>query len=532
MATTTLETAVGEVASRSPRLDTGRLAALAARAAVAPGRPRFAVRSPLDGREIGRLPSGTRDDVTAAVARARRAQEAWAHRTFDERAEVLVRLHDLVLERQEEVLDLIQLESGKTRAHAFEEVGDAAMVVRYYAVHAEEHLRPRRRRGAMPGLTVTWEHRHPKGVVGMIAPWNYPLTLTLTEAAPALMAGNAVVVKPDRQTSFTALWAAELYDLAGLPADLFLVVPGEGAELGAPLVEETNYVSFTGSTATGRLIARQAGERLIGCTLELGGKNPMLVLADADLEAAVEGALRGCFSSAGQLCISIERLYVHLSLYHRFVERFAEETRALRLGAGLDWEADMGSLVSEAQLRKVEEHVRDAVAKGATVHAGGRARPDVGPYFYEPTVLSGVTPEMTLFAEETFGPVVAVYPFESVNEAIERANASRYGLNASVWTADLELGHRVAARLEVGTVNVNEAYAAAWGSTDAPMGGFKESGLGRRHGAEGILKFTEAQTVALQRLVPFAKPAGMGEERFARTFSQTLKVLRRVPGLR
>jgi succinate-semialdehyde dehydrogenase/glutarate-semialdehyde dehydrogenase len=399
-------------------------------------------------------------------------------------------------------------------------------------VHAADHLAPRRRRGALPGLTTTWEHRRPKGVVGMISPWNYPLTLSFSEAAPALMAGNAVVLKPDRQTSFTALWAAELYERAGLPPDLFLVVPGEGAELGPPLIDECDYVSFTGSTATGRGIARQAGERLIGCTLELGGKNPMLVLADADLEAAVAGAVRGCFSSAGQLCISIERLYVHLSLYHRFLERFAAEARALRLGAGLDWEADMGSLVSAVQLHKVEEHVADAVAKGATVHAGGRARPDVGPYFYEPTVLSGVTPEMTLFAEETFGPVVAVYPFESVNDAVERANASRYGLNASVWTRDLELGHRLATRLDVGTVNVNEAYGAAWASVDAPMGGCKDSGLGRRHGAEGILKFTEAQTVALQRLVPVAVPRGLDDERFGRALAWTLKLVRRVPGLR
>ena len=307
---------------------------------------------------------------------------------------------------------------------------------------------------------------------------------------------------------------------------------GEGAELGPALIEESDYVGFTGSTATGRKVARQAGEQLVGCSLELGGKNPMLVLADADLDEAVPGSVRGCFSSAGQLCISIERLYAHSSLYGRFLRRFVEAAQLMKLGAGLDYDTDMGSLVSAAQLAKVEEHVQDAVRKGATVHHGGRRRPDLGPYFYEPTILSGVTPEMTLYAEETFGPVVALYEFDTINEAVERANATPYGLNASVWTRDTALGHRVATRLRCGTVNVNEAYAAAWGSVDSPMGGMKLSGLGRRHGAEGILKYTEAQTVAIQRGLQFAPPSGVSEETWSKALSQTLKLLRRVPGLR
>jgi succinate-semialdehyde dehydrogenase/glutarate-semialdehyde dehydrogenase len=258
----------------------------------------------------------------------------------------------------------------------------------------------------------------------------------------------------------------------------------------------------------------------------------MIVLADADLDAAVAGAVRGCFSSAGQLCISIERLYIHASLYHRFVDRFLTAAKALRLGAGLDYDSDMGCLISAEQLAKVDAHVQDAVAQGAHLRTGGRPRPDLGPTFYEPTVLTGVTPEMTLFHEETFGPVVAVYSFESVNDAIEQANASSYGLNASLWTEDTELGHRVAARLRVGTVNINEAYAAAWASVDAPMGGFKDSGLGRRHGAEGILKYTEPQTIAIQRGMPLAAPAGVADEVFSRAMSVTLKALRHIPGLR
>jgi succinate-semialdehyde dehydrogenase/glutarate-semialdehyde dehydrogenase len=492
----------------------------------------FPVHAPATGRLIGEVPAGTPDDVREAVRRARKAQEDWVHRTVEERAEPILRFHDLIIERQDEILDLIQLESGKARKHAFEEVADTAIVARYYAFSAGDHLAPRRRQGALPGITVAWEHHQPLGVVGIIAPWNYPLSLAVTDAIPALLAGNAVVLKPDRQTPFTALWAVDLLIEAGLPVDLFQVVTGEGAVLGTPLIEACDFLAFTGSTATGRKVARQAGERLIGCALELGGKNPMIVLADADLEAAVAGAVRGCFSSAGQLCISIERLYVHDALYHRFLDRFIAETKALRLGAGLDWDSDMGCLISAAHLAKVDAHVRDAVAKGAHVRTGGRPRPDLGPTFYEPTILTGVTPEMALFSEETFGPVVAVQRFESVHEAVELANATEYGLNASLWTADTELGHRVAARLRAGTVNVNEAYAAAWASVDAPMGGMKDSGLGRRHGAEGILKYTEAQTIAIQRGMALAAPAGVADEVFSRAMSVTLKALRRIPGLR
>ncbi len=256
------------------------------------------------------------------------------------------------------------------------------------------------RRGALPGLTSTREYRHPKGVVGNISPWNYPLTLAVTDALPAFMAGNAVVLKPDRQTSFTALLAAELLDEAGLPRDLFVVVTGEGWETGPALIGEVDYIAFTGSTATGRTVARQAGERLTGCSLELGGKNAMIVLGDADLERAVKGTVRGCFSNAGQLCLSIERLFVQDSICDHFAKRFAQRTRNLKLGSALDYTVDVGSLISQRQLDTVSEHLPDAVEKGATVLAGGRPRPDLGPLFYEPTVLTDVRAGMTLFADE------------------------------------------------------------------------------------------------------------------------------------
>jgi acyl-CoA reductase-like NAD-dependent aldehyde dehydrogenase len=488
----------------------------------------IAVRAPYTGAAIGTIPAGTVADLELAVQRARAAQMAWSGLTFGDRARIFLCFHDLLLERQDEVLDLIQWETGKARRHAFEEVLDTAIVTRYYARRAEGLLRPRRRKGALPLLTRTMELKSPVGVVGLIVPWNYPLNLAVTDAVPALMAGNTAVLKPDVQTSFTALWAVDLLRQAALPPDVLGVVTGEGPLLGPALGERVDYVMFTGSTRTGRLVARQAAERLIGCSLELGGKNPMLVLADADVDAAVYGAVHGCFASAGQVCVSIERIYVHESIAERFLAGFAERTRALRLGASLDYTMEMGSLTGERQLQRVEEHVADAVKKGAVVVCGGHRRPDLGHLFYEPTILAQVTDRMEVYAEETFGPVVSVYPFADESEVVERANATRYGLNASIWTRDTARGARLAQRIRAGNVNVNESYAAAWGSVDAPCGGRKESGMRARHGAEGILKFTETQTVAVQRLIPVGVPEGMDAGLYARWMTRLLKMLRRV----
>jgi succinate-semialdehyde dehydrogenase/glutarate-semialdehyde dehydrogenase len=252
----------------------------------------------------------------------------------------------------------------------------------------------------------------------------------------------------------------------------------------------------------------------------------MLVLEDADIEKAAAGAVRACFSSAGQLCISIERLYVHASVADVFLERFAARTRAMRLGGALAYGADMGSLAGARQLEAVERHVADAVAKGARVLAGGVARPDIGPYFYEPTILDGVAQPMAVCTEETFGPVVSVYRFTTEEEAVEHANSTPYGLNSSVWTTNARRGREIAARLRTGTVNINEGYAPAYGSVQSPMGGMKDSGLGRRHGSEGILKYTEAQTIARQRLLPMAPSLGMDDEKYAAFMSRSLRLMK------
>jgi succinate-semialdehyde dehydrogenase / glutarate-semialdehyde dehydrogenase len=459
------------------------------------GRTRSVI-APFTGDVLHELPLSSAQDVADATAAARVAQASWWAAGWAHRREVLLRAHDLLLERRELLLDAVQTETGKTRGQAFEEVFNSAAATRYNALAAHRVLQGGPRRGGIPLVLRARVQYRPKGIIGVITPWNYPLSLAIMDIAPALAAGNGVVQKADDQGALSILAARRCFTDAGVPEALWAVVAGDGDEIGNAVVDAGDYVSFTGSTATGTRVAQRAAGRLVPASMELGGKNPMIVLDDVDPAKAAADAAYGCFSAAGQLCVSVERIYVLRGVADRFIPAFAERVTSLKLGPDLDYTTDVGSLATKAQLDRVTAHIDDAVAHGATVLAGGRARPDIGPYFVEPTVLTDVSSAMQCFAHETFGPVVAITVVDSEDAAIAAANDSEFGLNASVLAGSHSRGLRVAERLRAGSVNVNEGYRATFGSVDAPMGGVKHSGLGRRNGAEGLLRYADATTIA------------------------------------
>ena len=493
-------------------------------------RPSKTIVEVFTGRPLTSIPVGTAADVEAAFAEARAAQVDWAKRPVAERLEVISRYRDLVIKNREFLMDLLQAEAGKARWAAQEEIVDLVANANYYARVGGGLLKPHKVQALLPGIGKTTVAYQPKGVVGVISPWNYPMTLTASDSVPALLAGNAVVLKPDSQTPYCALACAELLYQAGLPRALYAIVPGPGSVVGTAITEKCDYLMFTGSSATGTQLAEHAGRRLIGFSAELGGKNAMIVTRGANLDKVALAATRACFSNAGQLCISIERIYVEKDIAEEFTQKFGNAVRDMKLGTAYDFSVDMGSLISDGQLKTVAGHVDDATAKGAKVIAGGKARADIGPLFYEPTVLADVTPEMECAANETFGPLVSIYPVADVEEAVEKANDTEYGLNASVWASSTGEGEKIAARLRSGTVNVNEGYAFAWGSLSAPMGGMGLSGVGRRHGPEGILKYTESQTIATARLLNLDPPFGMPTMLWRKALLPMVRAVMMLPG--
>ena len=484
--------------------------------------------SPFPGVTIESVPESSKQDVALAVAKARKAQTAWANTEVSNRVKILDRFHKLLIENQDELLTTIQAETGKSRFHAADEILGLAMITAHYAKIGKRALAPKRRAGALPIFTKTYVLSQPKGVIGIISPWNYPLVLSICDALPAILAGNTVVVRPDNQTPWSAIRGLNLLRQAGLPEGVMTIVTGDGNTTGTALIDEVDYVCFTGSTKTGKIVAAQAGARLIGASLELGGKNPMIVCADANLETFLEVAVRGCFTSAGQLCVSIERMYIHESIYEKFLSAFVEKVKELKLGAQLGWGYDVGSLVTNALVNRVSDAVSTAVAQGARIETGGKLRTDIGPNVYEPTVLTGVKKDMKISTEEVFGPCVYVQPFSSTEEATALANDSIYGLSASVITSNARAGRRIAEQLRSGSVNINEGFAAAYGSVAAPMGGMGQSGLGRRHGIEGLLRFTQPQTIARQRWISIGPKFGFDEEQWTKLLGKSLLVLKRL----
>jgi len=461
------------------------------------------VENPATGEIIRTVPAVAPAEAATLVARARAAQPGWEALGFEGRGRVLRRAQKWVTDHAGRIVETIVSETGKTWEDAqLAEVAYVANAFGFWARHAPRYLADEKVRSAnvfVAGRKLRVRYR-PVGVVGVIGPWNYPLTNSFGDCIPAMAAGNAVVLKPSEITPLTSLLMADCMRECGLPEGVFQVAPGFG-DTGAALIDEVDMVMFTGSTVTGRKVMARAAETLTPVSLELGGKDPMVVLADADVERAANAAVYWSMQNGGQTCISIERAYVVEPVYDDFVRRVTEKVRALRQGRpDGPGSVDVGAMTFAPQLDIVRRHVDEAREAGARVVAGGHGR-DSGGRFYEPTVLVDVDQSMSCIAEETFGPTLPIVRVADEEEAVAKANDSRYGLGASVWTKDLARGEAVARRLESGAVCVNDAQIN-YLALELPMGGWKESGLGVRHGAPGIRKYTRQQALLVTRLAP------------------------------
>ena len=484
---------------------------------------------PATGEEIGRAPLFMPEEVAHAVARAREAQPAWAALSFRERGRVIIEARKVILKELDEIAFLISLETGKPVAEAISlELVPALDLMQYFARQTANLLAPRR---ISVGQYWTmgrssYEIYKPLGVVGIISPWNYPFATPLDEVVMALMAGNAVVLKPSELTPLAGLKIKEVLARAGLPEGILEVVTGDGSTGAALVGAGVDKIMFTGSVATGKRVAEAAAKYLIPVVLELGGKDPMIVLDDANVENAARAAVWGAFANCGQSCSSVERCYVHEGIAELFIAEVVKETGRLRQAAGTEKNVDIGSMSSERQLRIVERHVNQAIDNGAVALTGGeRLRETAGP-FYPPTVLTNVNHKMEVMREETFGPVLPIMHFRTEDEAVRLANDSHFGLTASVWTNSITRGQRLAARIDAGTVMINEVFYTH-GIAQTPWGGMKQSGLGRTHGRAGLLELVHAQHIHVNRLpfIPdlwwfnYTEEAGQLFRGFARRFA-------------
>jgi acyl-CoA reductase-like NAD-dependent aldehyde dehydrogenase len=459
----------------------------------------IAVENPATGQIAGSVPDLGAAAVSEMARRARIAQPAWEAYGFEGRGRILLRAQKWVMDNAEKIIETIVSETGKTFEDAsLAEIGYAGNAFGFWAKNAPEYLADERVKSGqllVKGKKLTLRYR-PLGLIGVIGPWNYPLTNSFGDCIPALAAGNAVILKPSEVTPLTSLLMAEGLRECGLPDDVLQIATGRG-ETGAALVQEVDMIMFTGSTRTGRKVAEAAAKRLIPASLELGGKDPMIVLSDADLERAANFATYYAMQNAGQTCISIERVYVEEPAYDEFVAKVSDKVRALRVGAPAGpGSVEVGAITFPPQLETIESHVADAIDKGARVLTGGHALSEGAGRFYEPTVLVDVDHTMKCMTEETFGPTLPIMKVADAEEAVRLANDSPYGLGASVFSRDTERGEQIARRLEVGAANVNDALIN-YTVLELPMGGAKASGLGSRHGAGGIRKYCSQQAIVV-----------------------------------
>src|SRR5271165_3494497 len=456
--------------------------------ATAVGNSTIVTTNPATGEVLAELACAGTSDVQNAVFRAKQVQPSWEATPVSERIALVRRFQQLLSEQRDEVARLICREAGKPVVEALvTEVLVVLDAAEFCIRNAHQFLREERLPHGNPVMKMKRGKlvRESFGVIGIISPWNYPFSIPAVETLAALVTGNAVVLKPSEFTPLIALELQHLLHAAGLNPDLMQVVAGE-CPVGAALIDSPiDKLIFTGSVPTGRRVGEAAARKLLPVVLELGGKDPMLVLDDANVNIASSGAVWGAFVNAGQTCLSVERCYVHRSLYDEFLEDCRSKISKLRVGNGVDSEVEQGPLISERQLRIVEDHVNDAVSRGARLLLGGKRLPELGPNFYAPTLLADVTQDMRIMREETFGPVLPVAPFDNDDEAVRLANDSEFGLAASVWTGSRRRGEVMAAQIEAGTVMVNDMISS-FGIAEAPHGGFKQSGIGRTHGEIGL----------------------------------------------
>ncbi len=454
---------------------------------------------PATGAEVGRLGIAGIDEVNEAVKRSRAVFHNWKAATFAERSSLVMKVREVILSDVDGIAHLISQESGKPFGEAIAmEIAPVLDLMQYFARNTEKLLKPKRIGIGLYSLMGRSSRivYHPLGVVGIIPAWNYPFSIPLGEAVMSIMAGNSVLIKPSELTPLVGLKIGEIFEKAGAPTDLVQIISG-GGETGAALVEAApDKVMFTGSVATGKKIAAAAAKNLTSIVLELGGKDPMIVFDDADLELAAIGAVWGAFCNSGQSCSSVERLYVQEGVAEKLTSLIVEKTRQLTQGKGDREDVSIGAMSSEKQIKIVEGHVNDFREAGATIEIGGVRSSSL---FYEPTVISGATNDMRPMQEETFGPTLPICKFTTEERAIALANDSEFGLTASVWTKDYAKGKRIAEKIEAGTVCINEVLYTH-GIAQTPWGGFKNSGRGRTHGTEGLMELVQPQHIHTNRI--------------------------------
>ena len=459
-------------------------------------------RNPATGEEIGRASQTMPEDVARAVGRARGAQRQWSEQSFRQRSRLIMKARKIILREMEQIALLISRETGKPVAEAISmELAPTLDLMQYFARKGASMLRPRHisvGQYALMGRS-SYEIYKPLGVIGIVSPWNFPWATPLDEVVMALLAGNTVVLKPSELTPLTGLKIKDVFKRAGLADGVLQIVTGDGSTGAALVGAGVDKIMFTGSVATGKRVAEAAAKYLTPVVLELGGKDPMIVLDDANIPNAARGAVWGAFANSGQACASVERCYVHESIAERFIDEVVTETKRLRQSIGADTTADVGSMTSERQLLAVQKHVDQAIDKGATALTGGDRLADLAAPFFAPTVLINVNHDMDVMRDETFGPVLPIMTFKTDEEAIRLANDSVYGLTASVWTGNIARGRRVAERIDAGTVMVNEVLYTH-GIASTPWGGVKQSGLGRTHGRAGLLELVSARHIHINRL--------------------------------